>query len=875
MTTIQISLKYQTAWGEEIVLSTGKKSYPMSYSDGWIWQIQLPQSAFKDGDTYGFQLVRSGAVVREEWRRHVFMAPKPALKEGLLVIRDRWIELPADAPFYSSAFTDVIFRREIPRLASLARNDKEAGNWTLVVPAPEVRSDQVLALAGSGKALGDWKKIHPLCDTGFPIWTLRMKVDEPFEYKLVIADKKSGEILSWEQGPNHFIADVPGKGCALTTADVVPVFGTLPWRGAGVAVPVFSLRSEDSFGVGEFNDIKHLVDWAVATGQNVIQLLPINDTTMTGTWMDSYPYNAVSSFALHPQFLHLPDLGIRADKRFLERKAALNALGKVDYEAVNQEKLAYARKAFARLGAADMALEAYRQFLSEEGIWLEPYALFCVLRDIHGTADFSTWGADAKYSPKKAAALLEQHREAVDFYCWLQYRLDLQLKEAVGYAHRHGVVLKGDLPIGVSRTSADAWTFPELFHMDSQAGAPPDAFSVNGQNWGFPTYNWEKMAETDFAWWKARLHKMNAYFDAFRIDHILGFFRIWEIPLDAVHGLLGHFNPALPYAADELAAVGFDVRGGAYVTPLICDWVLDEIFGDLAGEVRTKYIKNGRLVPAVATQRKVLAAFPGDDERSRRLRDGLMGLLEDVLFVEDPRRKGYYHPRISGQFTLTYRSLEEGKKQAFNTLYNDFFYRRHNDFWKESALSKLPSLLGATGMLACGEDLGMIPDCVPEVMAGLGILSLEIQRMPKAVTETFGRPETYPYRCVCACGTHDMSPLRAWWEEDPKATQLYYNTILGIDGDAPHFCEPWIAERIVRDHLASPAMLTILPLQDYLATDGDVRYGGDPADERINVPAIPRYYWRYRMHCTLESLLADKDLSSRLHDLVSASGRGK
>ena len=869
MTTIQISLNYQTAWGEELLLHTGKKSYPMEYSTGGLWQIRLPQSVLKDGDTYGFQLVRGGAVVREEWKQHLFMAPRPALREGLLVIRDRWIDRPANAPFYSSAFTDVIFRREPQQVP-----DEEKGNLTFIVPAPEVRSDQVLGLVGSGKELGDWKKVHLLSDAQFPTWTLRMKVSEPFEYKFVIADRKGGEILGWESGANHLLADVPVKGCAVTIADIVPSLPTLPWRGAGVAVPVFSLRTEDSFGVGEFADIKKLVDWAVKTGQSVIQLLPINDTTMTGTWMDSYPYNAVSSFALHPQFLRLQDIGIRADKRFKERRAALNALDKVDYEAVNNEKLAYARKAFGRQGAEDMATPEFHRFVEDDRLWLEPYALFCALRDHYGTADFSTWGADAKYTPKKAASLMAAHRAEVDFYLWLQYQLDRQLREAVAYAHAHGIALKGDLPIGVSRTSADAWTFPELYHLDSQAGAPPDAFSVNGQNWGFPTYNWEKMAETGFAWWKARLHKMNAYFDAFRIDHILGFFRIWEIPFDAVHGLLGHFSPALPYAADELAAMGFDVWGGAYVHPLICDWVLDEIFGDLAGEVRTKYIKDGHLIPAVATQRKVLAAFPGDDEHSRRLRDGLMGLIEDVLFVEDPRKEGFYHPRISGQFTLTYRSLDEGRKAAFNTLYNDFFYRRHNDFWRDSAMSKLPALLGSTGMLACGEDLGMIPDCVPDVMASLGILSLEIQRMPKSVTETFGRPEHYPYWCVCASGTHDMSPLRAWWEEDRQATQQYYNTVLGIDGEAPRFCEPWIAERVVRDHLASPAMLAILPLQDYLATDGDVRYPGDPADERINVPAIPRYYWRYRMHCTLESLLADDDLSSRLRGMVAGTGRG-
>ena len=886
---IRISIQYNTSWGEQVVLAAGRKVYPMEFTFGGLWQAVLPGSALKDGQQYGFRVVRGGDTVRSEWRKHRFTAPATAPKDTL-ILRERWIDRPANSAFWSSAFTDVIFRREdstdkpwndgsdkpcIDDGRHAQRMQGISGNLTLRVPAAEVRPGEAVGIVGSGKDLGEWKKVRLLSDAEFPWWSIRLDVKEPFSYKFVIADRRSGEIRLWENGTNHYFAEVPGAGVHVVDAAQVPVFPTLPWRGAGVAVPVFSLRTEDGFGVGEFNDIKKLVDWAEKTGQNFIQLLPVNDTTMTHKWQDSYPYNAVSSFALHPQFLNLQAIGIKADAKFKARRAELNALPKIDYEAVNNEKLAYARKAFEKTGAAELETPAYKAFVEEDKIWLLPYAAFCVLRDLSGTADFSKWGSMAKYSPKKLHDFVEANRHEVDFYCWLQYQLDIQLKDAVAYAHKHNVALKGDLPIGVSRTSADAWTFPELFHMDSQAGAPPDAFSVNGQNWGFPTYNWEKMAETGFAWWKARLRKMNAYFDAFRIDHILGFFRIWEIPLDAVHGLLGHFNPALPYSADELRGRGFDVSGGAFVTPLISDWVLEEIFGDLAGEVRTKYIRDGKLIPAVDTQRKVVEKFTGDDEKSRRLRDGLMGLLEDVLFIEDPRHKGYYHPRISGQFTLSFRCLDGWLKDSFNALYNEFFYRRHNDFWKDSAYRKLPSLLRSTGMLACGEDLGMIPDCVPDTMADLNILSLEIQRMPKAVTETFGNPASYPYWCVCATGTHDTSPLRAWWEEDREATQLFYNTMLHEGGEAPYFCEPWVAERIVRDHMNCPAMLTILPLQDYLATDGEVRFGGDPAEERINVPAIPRYYWRYRLHCTIESLLANENLCGNIRAMILGGGRGR
>ena len=794
---VKITIEYNTAWGETLVLRQGKKVQAMEYVSAGLWQLTLPALAGE----YTYELHRDGVCVRKEWRPH--FAPKA--KD--LVIRDRWNDGMGRSPFCSQFFTEVVFRRD-KRV-----EDKGKGNLTLILQAPEIRSGQAVALAGSGKALGNWKKFHRLSDTHAPEWRITLDVQEAIDYKFLVIDDKTGKPLFWENGDNRH-ADVPQvhEVQALTVS-----FPTRPWRGAGTAVPVFSLRTEDSFGIGEFADIKKLVDWAVLTGQNLIQLLPINDTTMTGTWQDSYPYNANSTFALHPQFVHLPAAGVRADKAYKALRDELNALPSVDYERVNNEKARLLRKVYATQGAKVEQTPAYQDFRKANDGWLIPYAVFCCLRDAHGTPDFSQWGAFAKYTPAKAKKYAAEHPAEVGFYCFEQYHLDAQLKDAVAYAHAHGVGLKGDLPIGISRTSVDAWAYPELFHLDSQAGAPPDAFAADGQNWGFPTYNWEKMAEDGFSWWKARMSKMSEYFDAFRIDHILGFFRIWEIPLPYKSGLMGHFSPALPYSGDELRAQGFDI-----------DWL----------------------------------STPDGDETN-------------VLFLEDPRRKGFYHPRIGGQRTAKYDALAPWQKDRFNALYNDFFYKRHNQFWKDSAMFKLPSLLGTTDMLTCGEDLGMIPDCVPDAMRELGVLSLEIQRMPKSVTEEFANPAYYPYFCVCATGTHDTSPLRAWWEEDREVTAHFYYNMLGCGGEVPYFCEPWVCERVVDQHLKSPAMLTVLPLQDWLSIDGQVRYQGNPADERINVPAIPRYYWRYRMHLTLEQLIQETDFNAHLKGLIADSGRGE
>jgi 4-alpha-glucanotransferase len=579
----------------------------------------------------------------------------------------------------------------------------------------------------------------------------------------------------------------------------------------------------------------------------MIQTLPINDTTLRHNNLDSYPYNAVSVFALHPIYLNIEKMGELTPaqlKKYRATQAEFNAKTIADYQCVYDEKMKYFKSLYKADKATLFASDEYKTFLAANEGWLLPYAEFLSKRD----------------------------KQPKDFYCYLQFHADKQLREAVDYAHSVGVAFKGDIPIGISPDSVDASTDPHLFNLSASAGAPPDDFDARGQNWGFPTYNWERMSKDGFAWWKARLAKMSEYFDAFRIDHILGFFRIWEIPMDAVHGLIGYFNPAMPYSAEELAAVGFDMSDGNWSTPLTYDWVLWGIFGDLAEEVKANYLKDGKLLPEYSTQRKVADKLVGDDPKTAAIREGLMTLLDDVLFIEDPRQKGHYHPRISGQSTYSYRSLDAYRRSAYEKLHDDFFYRRHNEFWKESAMKKLPALLDSTGMLACGEDLGMIPACVPDVMAELRILSLEIQRMPKSVTETFANPAWYPYLSVCTTSTHDMNPVRAWWEEDRELTDKFYHEVVGAHGETPYYCEPWVCRQILQQHLASPAMFTILPLQDWLSMDAQLRLE-DPNKERINVPANSRHYWRYRMHLTLEQLSDEMEFNDALTGMIVGSGR--
>ena len=728
--------------------------------------------------------------------------------------------------FGSSAFTDVIFARRTEGGKSRKAQKPSKGDIQIKVSAAGVTPAQTLCIVGSCDTLGNWdtSRALPLDDAAFPEWSIVIPAASlpagSFEYKFVIADRATGAHIAWEEGWNRrFDYFHPAENEALVV-EVAPFVNPVKWRGAGVAIPVFSLRSERSFGVGEFFDLKLMVDWAVATGQNVIQILPVNDTTCNGSWRESYPYKANSIFALHPQYLNLKAVGKLSDakeqKHYEKLGRELNSLTEVDYERVNALKHEYLRKIYAEKGAKTFETKGYKEFFEQNASWLLPYAAYSVLRDKYKTVDFSKWGRYASADDKKIRDFIAKNGEAAGYWFFIQYHLDRQLRDVRNYAHSKGVILKGDIPIGISRTSVDAWTTPELFRMDSSAGAPPDDFAVLGQNWGFPTYNWEKMAEDGYAWWKARFVKMNDFFDAYRIDHILGFFRIWEIPCNAVNALLGHFNPAMPMDEGEIRSYGFNFDRERHTAPV--------------------------------------------------------DVTDNVLFIEDPQREGFYHPRISAQHTELYNSLSQWDKDAYNRLYDEFFFRRHNDWWYGEAMRKLVPLVSSTRMLVCGEDLGMIPACVPHVMNELQILSLEIERMPKETWREFGNPSEYPYMSVSSPSTHDMSNLRLWWTEDRDRTQRFYNSVMGRQGEAPAECTTEICEWLLRHQLGAGSMLTIIPLQDWLSVSEELRRP-DASEERINVPANPDQYWRYRMHLTLEKLLAADDLTARLRTLISESGR--
>jgi 4-alpha-glucanotransferase len=889
--TVQFNIEYKAMFGEQIVVNIqteeGELKLPLETTDGqrWAcdWCVESPEKSY----TYYYSVEREGRAVKTEWLMIKHQLDVNAKKAEAYTLYDHWKAMPEDAYLYSCAFTDCI-NHQAPQEMKPETGSKIV---RLIVRAPQLRDGERLGVLGADKALGAWdvQKILPMTQHTYNEWVADIDAahleGSHLEFKFVAFRNAKNELL-WETSMNRTV-DLPEmKAGELVSYELDQAFFALYNRKlAGTLVPVFSLRTRKSAGIGDFGDLKTMIDFVASTGQKVLQLLPINDTTITHTWTDSYPYSCISVFAIHPQYanLHaLPELkDAKARAEAEKTRAELNALDKIDYEKVNDFKINYLRQIFNQEGEKMMKTVEYKAFFQDTELWLVPYAQYSYLRDKNGTADFNQWPDHQVWDEAERKALADPKTAAyknVAFFYFVQFVLDRQMQEAHEHAKAKGVILKGDIPIGVNRNGCDVWTEPKYFNLNGQAGAPPDDFSVNGQNWGFPTYNWFEMLKDGCQWWNRRFKNMARYFDAYRIDHVLGFFRIWEIPVHSVHGLLGQFAPALAMSREEIESYGLHFQEDRFTRPFITDWVLDRMFHERAGEVKEKYLdrldeERYQMKPEVDTQRKVEALFAdATDEKELWLRDGLYALISDVLFVRDHTNPGVFHPRISAQLDFIYESLYDNDKAAFNRLYNDYFYRRNNQFWYQEAMKKLPKLVQATRMLVCAEDLGMVPDCVPWVMDELKILSLELQNMPKDPSVKFGHLSRNPYRSVCTISSHDMPTLRMWWDENIQRTQEYYNTMLYRQGPAPHPLPGWLASDIISRHLTSPSMLCILSIQDWLATDEALRLP-DADAERINIPANPKHYWRYRMHLNIEDLAADKRFVQSITEMISQSGR--
>ena len=869
---LRFTINYRTEWGQQLVCCITYLSQdaterttrlPMQTDDGEQWRAETAVVESRRSPVTSFTYIykvedAEGNELRREWA----LVPRTYSCDPSknYIMDDQWRDLPLPFHLYSAAY-DVTTHHLTPNTHHLTPNPPlrlPLFRKTVLfrVAAPQLTAGQAVAIVGSHPALGSWNPARylQLEPAGGHEWMLTFNADWvalPIEYKYVVVEQETHELVAWEQGDNRVVPDTLSDGQVLVLHGGQLRMAEKTWRLAGVSVPVFALRSDHSCGVGDFGDLRRMVAWAKATGMKTIQLLPVNDTTCTQQWGDSHPYNIVSAFALHPHYLDLEQLGELSDKRrmtaFRRQQRELNALAQSDYEAVGRVKTNYAAQLFAEQGTKTLASPDYKAWEAENDDWLTPYAQWL----------------NAKCGQQE------------DVTRYVQYHLHVQLKAAADEARRQGIFLMGDLPIGISRDSAEISQHPELFNLDAQAGTPPDAVSRQGQNWGFPTYRWD---EATFEWFDKRLRWMRQYFDALRIDHVLGYFRVWEIPADQLYGVMGHFSPSLPLTADDIEYYGLSFRRDFLTRPFINDRIVDRIFGIHAQYVRDTWLTKKAyglydLHEEVATQQRIRQTFEGrNDENSLWIRDGLYRLVANVLFLEDPHEAGMYHPRIQAWQEPVFEALGDEERNAYMRLYNNYFYQRHNMFWGKTGYDRLLQLFSDSGLLVCAEDLGLLPDCVQPVLDALRILTLELQRLPKQSGLEFAHLDGNPVRSVATTSTHDMAPLRLWWEEQPGEAQRYFTTMLQKQGRAPAHLPVHVAEEIIARHLYCPSMLCVLPLQDWLAMDSELR-AKNVREERINTPCDPYNRWQYRMNISIEQLLEASRYNNKVRTMLQRSKR--
>lgn len=892
---IDIYLRFTTRPGEKLSIEVdfpGDEAsglcviYPMRYVDHghWHFHLELTQDQADNCDKLSYQYLfeDSNGLVTSDYCKNRFVLVQNIKNE--LILLDSWVDMGAVSNVFHTAPFEHIFsvKRKLAKSPLI-----KPSFCRFSIDAPLLSNEYQLGLMGSLDVLGNWSvsKVHKMQFNGSH-WIADIETPHaqvPFEYKYCLLDA-SGNFIGYENGDNRkFSLSTVTKTPCLIQDGYVRFENN--WRGAGIAIPVFSLRSAQSLGVGEFTDIKLLVDWAEKVSLRMIQLLPVNDTTSTHSKADSYPYAAISAFALHPMYASIATIAgkkhAKSIKSYLSRKDELNASSGVDYEAVMELKWDALTSLYQSMKDEVFHEVDYGNFFQENKSWLVPYAAYSFLRDKFGSPDASSWGKYASFNDSLINELCSpgsEHFDAIALHYFIQYQLHLQLKNAHDYANSKGIILKGDIAIGVHRNGADTWTQPSLYNLDMQAGAPPDDFAVKGQNWGFPTYNWETMKADGFAWWRQRFQQMSNYFDAFRIDHILGFFRIWSIPDHAVEGIMGRFVPAIPVSRNEFVQRGVFIDDNRYCKPFITDAVIGQLASDLESEVKYFLQSNGdstyRFKSIFDTQRKIEDHFKSqsEDDAKKGLKQVLFNLHSNIILWPDVENNNGFHFRFNASKTLSFQYLDAHAQYQLSTLYDDYFYHRQEHIWKHEALEKLPALKLCTDMLICGEDLGMVPQSVPAVMSSLGFLSMEVQRMPKQLNTPFFDPSTAPYLSVVTPSTHDMSTIREWWLEDRNMTQQFYNQQLWQHGEAPANATTAVVRSVILQHLASPAMWAVFQLQDFLAMSDSLRLE-DPYAERINIPGDPNHYWRFRMHLPIEELIKNDTFSQDLKYLISANNR--
>lgn len=872
---LRFSIHYSTSWGQSlhVVISyydadgrCRSHNLPMQTQDGEVWTMETDvmesrRRPLSSVDYYYRVEDGEGKVIRTEWNLVPRRYSVDTAKEYLFP--DRWRDVPLQLHLYSKACLTTTGRQREDGVEALKL---PLFRRTVVfrVSAPQLGRGESVGICGSHPALGDWNpaKFQRLTPIGNYEWVIAVNAYGlylPLEYKFVVIDDAANQLKQWEEGENR----TTGNG-GLADGQVLVLYGeTLRvkeelWRCAGVVVAVSSLRSEHSFGIGDFGDLKRLLSWASATGLRMVQLLPLNDTRPYAAGSGFNPYLGVSQFALHPLYLDLEALGEPKDKTkktaFRRQRRELNALPTVDFEAVERVKKAYADHLFMANGSKVLASEGFKRFFEANRDWLVPYAEYV---SCEGYPVEEVW--------------------------FVQYFLHLQLTEVVSEARLKGISIVGHLPSGICHDSVEAVQHPEFFHANAWMGRFPGAGGDDMTPADYQVMDWNCNGNSYAVdllkqWWNRRLEYMEQFFDGVCLEHVARYFRVWEVPTDQLTAVMGHFAPALPLSIEEIEQYGLAFRRELFTRPYISDKILDKTFGIHCRYVKDEFLDSiggglYKLKDEYSTQTRVREHFAGlTDENSLWIRDGLYSLITNVLFLEDGTLQDMFHPRFGVFSSPVYEVLNSDEKGAFMRLYNSYYYERHTDYWGYTGRKKLGMIANATRMLIIGDDSSDFSEQTTSVLDDFRILSVEVQTHPKAHGSEFSHLEANPYRSVAMASTPAMPPFRQWWQEHPGHAQRYYITLLQQEGRAPGNLPAHLAEKVIARHLYCPSMLCLLALQDWLSMNADIR-PAEATTEQARAHSGEYQLWHVRMPITIEELLKANQFNNKIQTMVQRSRR--
>lgn len=645
----------------------------------------------------------------------------------------------------------------------------------------------------------------------------------------------------------------------------------------GTAIPVGALKTANSCGVGEFLDLIPFADFCKKAGLKLIQLLPVNDT---GT--ESSPYSALSAFALHPLYISLKSLpevegkeDILSEITKLQKK--YEKLPRFQYRELRRKKLDLLQKIFDSEKEKIISSDELKSWIKDNP-WVQVYSIFMQKKEKKHEASWKEWG-ESQPTKKELDEIWndKKNQDGNLFYAWVQMRLDQQFAKASEYAKSLGIKLKGDIPIMMNEDSCDAWAFPEYFNDEMRAGSPPDGPNPVGQNWGFPIYNWDNLKKDDYSWWKNRLIQASKYYQVYRIDHVLGFFRIWATPQRESTAMLGWTQPFEPITTDELHNLGFSddritwlsvphvptnqieaVNNGDY---LGTHGILAKIMDRIGNE------EMWRFKPEIKGEKDIWASDIPDHVKPR-----LAELWRNRALVKVS--DGLYSPLWTYHSTTSWQTLSDDEKYRLGQLIVTK-YSRMEVLWEEQARTLLGDLTSCTDMVACAEDLGSNPESLPRVLGDLSILSLRVVRWSRnwnASGEPYYQFGEYPYLSVTTSSVHDSSTARIWWLKEGDAWD-FYRTFPGDSDVQPGSYNSKTARYLLSKMAESNSAFCIHPLQDFLGLVEDY-FDENPDNERVNIPgSVNEFNWTYRLPVTIEKLIKNKELISEINNVVKIHER--